>query len=233
MNMNQSNAVSIHDTSKARELTVTAMFVAIVLIMAFTPIGIIDLPLIKATILHVPVIIGAILLGPKKGAFLGFLFGLTSFIKNSMAPSVLSFAFTPAVPVPGTGSGSPLAIVICFLPRILVGVTPWLLYRALVPVINRFSSKTGKTGLRGILLAAAGALGAFTNTALVMGMIYVFFNAAYAAVNGISSQEVLKVILGVVTANGIPEAIVAAVMVPVICIALMKTRMFRQAAYEK
>lgn len=73
-------------------------------------------PLIKATILHVPVIIGSILLGPKKGAFLGGIFGLTSLIKNTMMPSALSFAFSPFIPVPGTDRGSLWALVICFVP---------------------------------------------------------------------------------------------------------------------
>lgn len=52
--------------SKIHELVLLAMFSGILLLLAFTPIGLIDLPLIKATILHVPVIIGSILLGPKK-----------------------------------------------------------------------------------------------------------------------------------------------------------------------
>ncbi len=204
-------------TSQARSLTIMAMFSAIILLMAFTPFGIIDLPLIKATILHVPVIIGAIILGPKKGAFLGFLFGLTSFIKNNMAPSILSFAFTPTVPVPGTGHGSPWAVFICFVPRILVGVVPWLIYHAFdkrMPNMN----KAVRTGL----LAVCGAAGAITNTALVMGSIFVFFREAYAVANGIDVSAVLNVILGIVAANGIPEMIVAAVIVPVVVMALRR-----------
>ena len=199
------------------------MFIAIIFILAFTPIGIIDLPLIKATILHVPVIIGAILLGPKQGAFLGFLFGLTSLIKNTIGPSVLSFAFTPAVPVPGLGRGSFWALFICFVPRILVGVTPWLVYQLFRKFIPNM-----KTAVRAIVLAVCGVVGALTNTALVMGSIYVIFKDAYAAANGIPAREVLGVILGVVAGNGIPEAIVAAVLVSVICMALLRAKIFRR-----
>ena len=93
-------------SSQVYGLVLLAMFSAIIFLLAFTPIGLIDLPLIKATILHVPVIIGSILLGPKKGAFLGGIFGLTSLIKNTMMPSALSFAFSPFIPVPGTDRGS-------------------------------------------------------------------------------------------------------------------------------
>ena len=82
-------------------LVLTGLFTALLLVMGFTPLGLIDLPIIKATILHVPVIIGSVLLGPKKGAFLGGVFGAISLWKNTMAPSLLSFAFSPFVPLPG------------------------------------------------------------------------------------------------------------------------------------
>ena len=77
-----------HPARPMQELVLTALFAAIILLMAFTPLGLIDLPLIKATILHVPVIIGSVVLGPKRGAGLGALFGLVSLWKNTMAPSL-------------------------------------------------------------------------------------------------------------------------------------------------
>ena len=213
--------VTVNRTS-VKDMTILAMFSAIVLIMAFTPFGIIDLPLIKATILHVPVIIGSVLLGPRKGAFLGLLFGLTSLFKNTTAPSLLSFAFSPFVPVPGIGPGSVYAVFICFIPRILIGVTPWLLYaafRKLFPKMHGFFEIP--------VLALCGALGAITNTGLVMGSIYLVFRDAYAVMKGIPVNEVLGVILGIVIANGIPEMIVAAVMVPFIVIALKKANVLK------
>ena len=84
-------------TAKYRDFVLLALFAAIILLLAFTPIGYIQLPIIKATIVHVPVIPGAIVLGPKKGAILGVLFGLTSFISNTFMPTALSFAFSPAI----------------------------------------------------------------------------------------------------------------------------------------
>src|SRR5699024_5890410 len=73
-----------------------AIFGAIICIMAFTPfLGYIPLGFTRATIIHVPVIIASLLMGPKKGAALGFLFGLTSFINNTVNPTVTSFVFTP------------------------------------------------------------------------------------------------------------------------------------------
>jgi len=205
--------------SKTQTMVLMAMFTAIILIMAFTPIGLINLPLIKATILHVPVIIGAIVLGPAAGAYFGGLFGLTSLIKNTITPSALSFAFTPAVAVPGTGHGSFWAIIICFVPRILVGITPWLFYMAIEKAAPRMNN-----GAKAGVLAASGVIGSFTNTALVMGLIYGLFSTAYATMSNIPVTEVGAVILGIIAANGIPEAICAAVITPIVCLVLFRVR---------
>ena len=202
---------------QVQSLAVLAMFTAILFLLTFTPIGMIDLPIIKATVLHVPVIIGALLLGPKKGAFLGGMFGLASLLKNTLVPNLSSFAFSPLIPVPGLDRGSPWALFICFVPRILVGVTPWLVY-TLIKTLFRKSNAGIQTG--GMVIA--GIVGALTNTALVMGSIGVIFTEAYAAVQGIPADAVLGFILGIVAANGIPEAIVAAVITPAVCVPMVR-----------
>ena len=206
---------------KVRDQVILALFTAIVLLLAFTPIGLIDLPIIKATILHVPVIIGSVALGPKKGAFLGFVFGLTSLIKNTTAPSLLSFAFSPFIPLPGIGEGSMLAILICFIPRILVGVTPYFTVKGIEFVVNKVSEKKNNA-IRSAGITVAAVAGAFTNTVLVMGMIYLFFKEPYAAANNIPVETVLTVILGIVGTNGVPEAVAAAIITTPVCLALDK-----------
>lgn len=193
------------------------LFIAIILVLAFTPLGMIQLPLIKATILHVPVIIGSVLFGPKKGAVLGFLFGLCSFVSNTFTPTALSFAFSPLIPAPGTDSGSWLALVVCFIPRILVGVVPWFVFQLL-----RLPFKKENYQLRTIQLVITGAVGAFINTAFVMGLIYVLFRDAYASINGVGVDAVLGLIMGVVAANGVPEAIAAAVLTGAVCLPMQK-----------
>ena len=81
-----------HDT---RWMVSVALMAAIVIVLANTPLGMIQLPIIKATTVHIPVILGAILLGPSAGAILGAVFGICSLISNTMAPTLLSFAFSP------------------------------------------------------------------------------------------------------------------------------------------
>lgn len=186
--------------------SITSLFVAIILLMAFTPIGYLQLGLIKATLITIPVILGSIILGPKIGGFLGAIFGFTSLISNTFMPVLLSFAFSPFIPVPGTESGSILALVVCFLPRILVGIVPYYVFTFLQKITK------GKKSLEAVSLAFAGLLGALTNTLLVMHLIFFLFNDAYASVKDISVQVLYGAVLSVIGTIGIPEAIIAAVV---------------------
>lgn len=206
---------------RVKDQVILALFTAIVILLAFTPIGLIDLPVIKATILHVPVIIGSLALGPKKGAFLGFVFGLTSLIKNTTTPSLLSFAFSPFIPLPGLSDGSVLSLIICFVPRILVGVTPYLTLKAFLFVVQKISGKNN-LAVYSVGATLSAVVGAFTNTVLVMGMIYLFFKEPYAAANNIPVDTVFAVVLGIVGTNGVPEAVAAAVITTPVCLALQK-----------
>ena len=229
----QSTAPTRHHS--VRTMVLTALFTAIILIMAFTPLGLIDLPLIKATILHVPVIIGGILLGPKAGAFFGLIFGLTSLFKNTTAPALLSFAFSPLIPVPGAGKGSLWALVICFVPRILAGVLPWFVFRGLLRLMGRGRAEGT---VRTVALTVSGAVGAIVNTALVMGLIGTLLQDGFASAKGIPVDAVAGGIMAIVLANGVPETIAAAVLTPAICVPLMKVfgvglPMIRQEAEPK
>ena len=56
-----------HDT---RWLVSVALMAAIIIVLANTPLGMIQLPVIKATTVHIPVILGAILLGYLPEQFL-------------------------------------------------------------------------------------------------------------------------------------------------------------------
>lgn len=201
---------------KTYEMVLTALFAAIIVIMAFVPyLGYINLVVIKATLIHVPVIIGSIMLGPKKGGFLGFIFGCTSMINNTFNPSLLSFAFSPFYSV-GEIGGNFWSIVICFAPRILVGVVPYFVYVGLRKLLKEKKSSDW------LALPVAGIVGAFTNTLLVMNLIYFCFSEQFAAAKGIAMDAVYGAILAIIAANGVPEAIVAAVLTTAVCKALKR-----------
>ena len=190
-------------------LVQVAIFGAIICIMAFTPfLGYIPLGFTRATIIHIPVIIASLLMGPKKGAVLGFLFGLTSFINNTVNPTATSFVFTPFYSI-GEMSGGFWSIVICFVPRILVGVAPYFVYRL---VLRCVSEESRKRGVSGIGLVLAGVSGALVNTLLVMNMIFLFFREGYAQANDVAVSAVYTFILSVIGINGVPEAIVAGIL---------------------
>ncbi len=197
-----------------QQMVLTALFTAIIILMAFVPfLGYINLVLIKATLIHVPVIIGSIVLGPKKGGFLGFVFGATSLINNTFNPSLLSFAFSPFYSL-GEVGGNFWSVVICFVPRILVGVVPYFVYIGIKKLMKN------NKGSDFLALPVASVVGAFTNTLLVMNLIYLCFANEFATVKEIAVDAVYSVILGIIAANGVPEAIVAAVLCTAVCKAL-------------
>lgn len=205
-------------SKKTYEMVLAALFTAIIIIMAFVPyLGYINLVVIKATLIHVPVIIGSIMLGPKKGAFLGFVFGCTSLINNTFNPSLLSFAFSPFYSV-GEIGGNFFSIIICFVPRILVGVVPYFVYVGVRKLLRE------KKGSDWLALPVAGVVGALVNTLLVMNLIYVCFSEQFAAAKQIALDAVYGAILAIIAANGIPEAIVAAVFTTAVCKALKSYR---------
>lgn len=194
-------------TAKTKELVLMAMFTTIIIAMAFVPyFGYIPLGFMNATIIHIPVIIGAIVLGPKKGAFLGGVFGLTSMINNTFNPNLTSFVFSPFYSV-GDVHGNFASIIVCMVPRILIGVVAYYVYKGMLKLFAKFKAKSIAA------LAVAGVAGSLTNTLLVMNGIYFLFGSSYAAAKGIAFEALYGVILGVIGTQGVPEAIVAAVLV--------------------
>lgn len=267
---------------KTNELVLTALFTAIIVIMAFTPLGYIPLVVINATIIHIPVILGALFLGPKKGAFLGFVFGFTSFLNNTFkAATASAFVFSPVLAANVIGvSGIFKSLYICFVPRILVGIIPYFVYilirnllkseqkvwrvviNAVVSIILFISIRAFLTNLiekdnsavigtvvglivgivlfivltmtvqkkasTTVALAYAGLTGAFTNTLFVMSGIYILYKDAYAQALGIAGDAVIDVILGVVSFNGIVEAVVAAILIAGVGLALTHVKPIKE-----
>lgn len=188
-----------HDT---RWMVSVALMAAIVIVLANTPLGMIQLPIIKATTVHIPVIIGAILLGPSAGAILGFVFGVCSLISNTMAPTLLSFAFSPFMSTTGI-PGVCKALWISIGCRILIGIAAGWLWILLHKInVNQL-----------IALPVVGFVGSMVNTVTVMGSIYLLFAQQYAEAKKVAITAVWGLVMGTVTASGIPEAIAAAVLV--------------------
>lgn len=286
INENNNRRKRTMKNEKTYELVLTALFTAIIVIMAFTPLGYIPLVVINATIIHIPVILGALFLGPKKGAFLGFVFGLTSFINNTFkAATASAFVFSPVLAANVVGvSGVFKSMYICFVPRILVGIVPYFVYilirkvlkgeqkvwrvvinaaaavilfisvRAFVNNLMKginglistliglligvllfivLSLSTQKKGSAGIALAYAGLTGAFTNTLFVMSGIFILYKDAYANALGIAGDTVIDVIMGIISFNGIVEAVVAAIIITGVGLALTHVKPIKELKEKK
>lgn len=193
-----------------RYMATLAMLSGLLLVMGMTGIGFIPLPVIKATTMHIPVILGAILLGPGAGASLGAVFGLLSIWVNTTTPGLLSFAFSPFMSNEGL-VGAVKSLWIALGCRVLFGFTAgwfWKLFRKV-------------TGKDYIALPVTAVVATLCHTIFVMGSIYVLLAQQYAAAKNVGITAVFGLIMGTVTASGIPEAIAAAILVTIIGKALL------------
>lgn len=188
-----------------------AMLCGILVVMGMTGIGFIPLPIIKATTMHIPVILGAVLLGPSAGAVLGAVFGLCSVWANTTTPGLLSFAFSPFMSTTGL-LGAVKALWISLGCRIALGVAAGWLWKLL--------KKLRLDDLAALPVTAA--VSTIFHTVLVMGSIYALLGQQYAEAKNVAFSAVFGLVMGTVTASGIPEAIAAAILVTVLGKVLLK-----------
>ena len=143
-------------TEKTRRLVQMAILIAIMLILAFTPLGYLKVGAIEITFMTIPVVVGAIILGPVSGAILGGVFGLTSFIQ-CFGLSGFGAALLSINPV--------FTFLVCMAPRILMGYLAGVIFKAL--------HRNGKT--KWMSFAAASLSGAVLNTIFFVGLMMLLF----------------------------------------------------------
>lgn len=184
--------------ASTRKLTTLAMLSAISVILGFTPLGIIPVPPVNATIMHIPVIIAAILEGPIIGAIMGLIFGILSIIRAITTGNIL----LPAILNP----------MVSVLPRILIGVVAYYAYKSL-PIKN-YKIRVG----------ISAAIGTAMNTFGFLGMMYLLYAETAAAAFKVSLDTVGKTIVTIGVTHGIPEIIVAVIITVGVILALKKLR---------
>lgn len=192
--------VNLNVGSKAttRKITTLAMLSAIAVILGFTPLGIIPVPPVNATIMHIPVIIAAVLEGPIVGAIMGLIFGILSIIRAITTGNILLVAIL-----------NPLVSVV---PRILIGVGAYYVYKSL-PVKNDK-----------IRIGVAAAVGTAINTFGFLGMLYLLYSETAAKAFNVSLDAVGKAIVTIGVTHGIPEIVVAVIITVGVILALRKVR---------
>ena len=185
-------------------LTKLSVLLAIIILMGFTPIGYLRLgTAIEITLITIPVIIGAIDMGPKAGTFLGFAFGLTSFLQCVLGTSAFGVMLL---------SISPLYCILVTIPtRTLMGFLTGLLGKALKPNIISYAI----TGLCGSLL----------NTLLFMTTLMLcYYNTDYirGIAESLGSTNIFTFLLAFVGINGLVEAVTCTALSAIITKALKR-----------
>lgn len=182
-----------------RKMTVIGVLSAISIMMSMIPfIGYIPIGPTKATIMHIPVIIGAIIEGPVVGATIGLIFGLTSLWNAMTQPTITSIFF--------------LNPLVSILPRVLIGVVAYYVYQG----IYKISKKVYAAGFM------AGLIGSLANTVGVLGMIYVLYADKYMERIGQAGADAGKWLFTLAATNGVPEALVAALIVSAVSVSLIR-----------
>ncbi|MBR2636986.1 MAG: ECF transporter S component [Oscillospiraceae bacterium] len=178
-------------TEKTRRLTQLALLVAIMLVLAFTPLGYLKLgPALEITFMTIPVAVGAILLGPASGAFLGGVFGLTSFIQCF---GMSQFGATLL------GIDAVRTFLVCMVSRVLMGWLCGLIFKAL--------HKLDKT--RFLSYAAASLSAAVLNTVFFTGLLMLLFGQTDFILNMRGGMNLIAFLAAFVGIQGVVEAIVA------------------------
>ena len=195
-------------SDQIRRLSITGMLTAIIILLAFTNLGLIPIGAIAITIIHLPVLIGLLAEGPVVGLILAFVFGACTLIKALISP---------------TGAFDPFFInpLVSILPRLFIPLGAWGVYRLLKGILPK------KRSAESIAWGAAGLAGSLTNTVFVLFSIYLLFGnrveeiiaqvpdlAQYANAAG------KFLFFGVALPNGIPEAAVTMLLVPAIMAAV-------------
>ena len=183
-----------------RKMVVISMLSGISLFLGLSGLGFITLPGFRLTIMHIPVIIGGIIEGPIVGALVGLIFGLFSMYQNFTAPGPTSFIFWNPI--------------IALIPRILVGIVSFYVYSLLK---KKLKNKKFAIGIAAIAAT-------LTNTIGVLGLTYIIYLEDYAKTLDISTDLVGGVLLGAGIGNGIPEALLSALITIPVVIRVLKIK---------
>ena len=192
-------------TKGTRSMVELSLMSAIIIVMSMTPLGYLKTPFLSITLLTIPVAVGSIILGPKGGAFLGGIFGATSFAQ------ALSGAGMTAILL----HTNPLGVLfLCFVPRILEGFLCGLIFAVLK-----------RTKLKKAAYYIAGVSCPVLNTVLFMGtVVALFYQTDYiqTLVNSLGAKNPLGFIVALVGLQGVIEAALCGVLSGTVALTLAK-----------
>lgn len=171
------------------------LMVAIIVVMAFSPLGYLRTPGLTITFLTVPVAVGAIILGPAAGAICGAAFGLTSVAMALTGGSAFSAALLQINPFG--------LLFTCLIPRILEGWICGLIFQA--------AKRVSKNGAYIVASLSCPLL----NTLFFMGSLVLFFyNTEYiqSLASGLHATNPLIFVVLFVGIQGAIEAVACTIL---------------------
>lgn len=204
----KNNTRNAQQHSKTTSLVLLGLLCAIMIILSCTPLGYLNVGMLAITFNVIPVAIAAIVLGPKGGAVIGGLFGITSFLQcigigGSSALGVICFEINPI-----------FAFIQRFVPRLLVGVLLGFIYNLLSKKIKQKS----------VVCAIIGFLAAFLNTVFFMTALVLLYGNTPELQGMIAGQNILLWICTFVGINAVFEMIASTLITTPIGTALLKLK---------
>ncbi|HCA71922.1 MAG TPA: hypothetical protein DHW78_06985 [Ruminococcaceae bacterium] len=187
---------------KTFQMALLGLFSALIILMSLTPIGYIRTGIVSITLVHLPVIIGAILLGWQGGLVLGGVMGVLSMIIAYVMPGGAMDVFfqNPLVAIPS---------------RMALGLITGLLFAGFSKIIRGRAKTAASIGL-------AAAIGKLCSTVLTLSMLVVVYHNQIAQLTHGSAISFL--IGSIITINGLVEMVAGVLIAIPVCTALFKAQ---------
>lgn len=204
------------NNNKTLFLVQTALMTAIIIVLAFTPLGYaIKIGALAVTLIILPVAVGASISGVKSGAILGTVFGITSFAQclGGDFLGALAFSISPV-----------LCFIMCIITRLIAGA----------------AAGAVSTGLKNIKAqpvryALTGLTASLLNSVLFLSSLYFFFGSKMMqdqsfteALEADGTSTFFALIIAPAIVNVIAEAVINSSLTAVIMTALRKSGLVKE-----
>ena len=198
------------------QLTLLGLMAAILLLMAYTPLGYLNIGPLAISFNVIPVAISAVVLGPVGGAVAGAIFGLTSFLQcigvgGSSAMGVVLFGINPV-----------FAFIQRFIPRLLDGICLGYIFKGVRKVSNTY-----------VACAVTGFFSAFLNTLFFMTALVVMFGNTEVIQNLMGGRNVIIGCCMMVGVNAISEMVSSTIITAAVGTALSKAHLIPASQIAK
>ena len=191
--------------SLTQELAIMGVLAALIVVMAYTPLGYLPVGLLVISFMMIPVALGAVSAGAKGGAFTGTVFGITSLLQ-CFGKDVFGTTLFDISPIS--------TVIMCIVPRMLAGLLVALFFELLKKKINIYAS-----------YYITGFCAALFNTVLFMTTLLLLFGHTDYLQNMIDGRNIIVFICSFIGVNAVFELIAATVITGLIGTALKKAKL--------